>query len=139
MVAREVLHIELMRVIDRVPPEKLGRLERLLTEGNGGTMFGCLNFAPIGEEMARDAVTAAIEEMEHDREIIRHREGLHKAIEVAQMEVKRAISEIKRLDDLCDAEYEGGSSDLEAFLGDASRALRAAQALKPTGKDGEPK
>lgn len=137
MVAREALHIELMRVIDRVPAENLGILEKLLTEGKGGTMFACLNFEPISEEAARDAVTAAIEEAEHYERITQHRKILHECIEDAQKRIAMAGRELRTLGELYDVEYEGGSADLEAFLADAGRALRAAQALKPTDKDGE--
>lgn len=136
MAAREALKNELLRVLDRVEPEKWGLLEKLIAEGKAGTMYGCLNFGGIGEDAAREVMTAAIEEIEHDRQIVRHRKELHKFIEQAQAQVQRAFQEIKNLDELYDVEYEGGSSDLEKFLEDAARALRAAQALKPTDKDG---
>lgn len=136
MARNEALQIALVSVLGNVPAEKLGILEKLLTEGKGGTMFGCLNFAPVSKEDARDVMTAAIEEVEHDRRIVLHRRDLHGLIAQAQTQIQRAINQAKILGDLGDVEYMDGNADLEAFLADAARSLRAAQALKPTDKDG---
>lgn len=134
--AHEMVRSELAAILDRLDDGKWGRLEQALAKGEAGTMYGCLNLAPLGEEAARELMDAASDEMRYNRNIVRQRRELHDLIQNGLSSIHLAEQMIRRLDGLGDVEYENGSADLEAFLADAARALRAAQALKPTGKDG---
>lgn len=113
------------------------RLEKLLTEGKGGTMFGFLNLAPMMPEKAERLMEQAEAEFTQGKLIVRHRRWLHSRIEDALDEIRRAKNEISELDQWGDVEYEGGHADLTSFLDEAARQLRAAQAIKPSDKDGE--
>jgi len=127
----------LASILDRLDSAQWSRLETLLAEGKAGTMYGCLNLVPLGAEGARELMDAASDEVAHWRSIKRERQALHEQIAGAQRYIQVALAQIKNLDKLGDVEYMDGHADLEAFLGDAGRLLRAAQKIKPTDKDGE--
>lgn len=133
----ENLKWELFRILTNYPNVDEEKLERLLAKGEAGTMFATLNFAPLGDDAARDAMQAALDELALSSNIQRTRRTLHECIADALKRIQMAEREIKRLDEMGDVEYEGGSADLEAFLASAARDLRAAQALKPTDAKGE--
>lgn len=133
----EELKFELAGILERLDSSKWQRLEELLAEGKAGTMYGLLNLAPLGKEGVRELMDAASDLMHHDRNIRQHRLELHDLIQNALSGIHLAERKIKVLDELGDVEYEGGSADLEAFLADAARCLRAAQALKPTDREGK--
>lgn len=137
MAVNESLKWDLYKILDRYPETDVERLERLLAEGNAGIMFGILNLAPLGEEDARNAVQAAIDEISHSRHITGQRKNLHESIQNALNWINTAEVKIKTLDELGDVEYEGGSADLEKFLDDAGRMLRAALAVMPTDRNGD--
>lgn len=79
---------------------------------------------------------AAQEELETRRLITRQRKELHQQIELAESNIVNAFMALKNLSEL-DPEYLDGDVDVEHFLNKASRSLRAAKALKPTGRNGE--
>lgn len=113
------------------------RLEDLLVAGKGGTMFGFLNLPPMTREAAQSLIEQAGSDFNQDWAIVRHRKGLHDRIQGAMNEIRLAKNEISELSNWGDAEYEGGHADLTSFLDEAARQLRAAQAIKPSDKDGE--
>jgi hypothetical protein len=131
-----MIQSQLAEILGRLDSKDWERLENLLAEGKAGTMYGCLNLAPLGEEGARELMDAASDEMHHSKNIVTHRQWLHSRIEDALGEIRRAEREIKTLDELGDVEYEGGSADLEKLLELTALNLRSALALKPTDKDG---
>lgn len=133
---RELLTVQLAGLLGRLDSREWPRLERLLAKGEGGTMYGILNVPPMTPVEAQELMTAAIAEMEHDQNITAHRKKLHEYIGNAQTLVVMALGSIEALGELGDPEYMGGVADLEAFLHDAGRALRTAQKIKPTDKDG---
>lgn len=90
----------------------------------------------VSKDEAAAIMTAAEEEWEHGERIVLHRKRLHESIADAGSRILWALKEIETLSGLGDAEYMDGSADLEAFLNDAARALRAAQKIKPTDKNG---
>lgn len=90
----------------------------------------------LTKDEASAVMVAAEEEWEHGERIMTHRKRLHESIADAGSRIVWALKEIETLSELGDAEYMDGSADLEAFLNDAARALRAAQKIKPTDKDG---
>jgi hypothetical protein len=133
----ENLKWELFRILTNYPNVDGEKLERLLAKGEAGTMFATLNIAPLGDDAARDAMQAALDELALSSNIQRTRQNLHQCIADALKRIQMAERDIKKLDEMGDAEYENGSADLEAFLADAARSLRAAQVLKPTNGQGE--
>lgn len=132
----ELLVSQLAGILGKLDSREWPRLERLLVEGKGGTMYGFLNLFPMSPEEAQELMTVAIREMEHDENVTAHRKKLHECIDDAQRRIQWALKEIGILGELGDVEYDGGHADLEAFLADAARALRAAQKIKPTDRDG---
>lgn len=136
MVHSEVMTAKLAEILERLDPKEWPRLEALLVKGETGTMYGFLNMTPMTEGEARELIDAASDEMHHHQNITNHRKKLHEFIDGAQVHIQRAVREIGILDELGDVEYEGGSPDLDAFLNDAARLLRAGQKVKPTDKDG---
>lgn len=134
-VSQETVY-KLADILERLPSSKWDHMEKLLAEGRAGTMYGCLNMKPLGEDEARDLMLAASEEAQRNKAITKHRQWLHNRIEDAIGEIRRAEQEIKILGELGDVEYEGGSADLEKLLELAALHLRSALAVKPTGKDG---
>jgi hypothetical protein len=127
---------QLAVILERLDSKNWERLDKLLAEGKAGTMYGCLNLAPLGEEGAQKLMDAASDEMHHSKNIVTHRQWLHRRIEDALSEIQRAEREIRTLGELGDVEYEGGSADAEKLLDLATLNLRAALAVKPTDKDG---
>lgn len=90
----------------------------------------------VSKDEAAAIMTEAEEEWEHGERIILHRRRLHESIADAGNRITWALKEIEALSEMGDAEYMDGHADLEAFLNDAARALRAAQKIKPTDKNG---
>lgn len=90
----------------------------------------------LTKDEARAVMVEALEEWEHGERIISHRRNLHESIVDAGNRIAWAFKELTTLAELGDVEYDGGHADLEAFLNDAARALRAAQKIKPTDKNG---
>ncbi len=133
----DALMVELTKIMEHLDPDQWGHLEKLLAEGKGGTMYGALNLPPLGDESAQEIMEAAASEVRHWWTIQNHRKNLHESIADALKRIGMAQREIKQLGELGDVEYDGGSADLEAFLADAARLLRAGQALKPTDAKGE--
>jgi hypothetical protein len=117
--------------------EDQDKLEKLLTEGRAGTMFGVLNLVSMDPEKARSVMDQARGEFEHIEATVKGRKDLDRNIEEAMSAVLLAQYCLKQLSRLGDVEYEGGHADTERHLEDAGRALRAAQAVKPSDKNGE--
>ncbi|MGA5183042.1 hypothetical protein [Streptomyces pseudogriseolus] len=98
----------------------------------------------LEEQYGRERATALLEEaerdLEHDEAITTQRVELHEKLTDALDHVYAAARALTELQSphLYDVEYAetGDAEDLEAFLGDARRALRAARALLPTDADG---
>lgn len=84
-----------------------------------------------------DMVLLAVqEELESRNLVTRQRKELHQQIELAEKAVLDALTALRNLSEL-DVEYLDGHDDTEHFLKKASRTLRAAKAIKPTGRDGQ--
>jgi hypothetical protein len=89
-----------------------------------------------GDALA-SVMTEAEEEWQYGQNIILQRKALHTQIDEAHSQVRMALAQLRNLDELGDVEYMGGCADVEHYLHEAGRALRSAQALKPSNKDGE--
>lgn len=81
-------------------------------------------------------VLAAQEDLEGRNLVTHQRKELHQQIELAEQAVSRALIALGNLSEL-DVEYLDGHDDTEHFLKKASRTLRAAKGVKPTGRDGQ--
>lgn len=113
------------------------KLEKLLVEGKAGTVFGVLNLPPMTEDQAFKMMSEASAEFELNAAIVKARKALHRNIEDAMTSIRRAEGAVRELSSLGDVEFEGGHADTEQHLSDAGRALRAAQAVKPSDSAGE--
>lgn len=111
-------------------------LENRLALGTLNELDSELRLLQLNKEEVRSVISAAKALHEHILNITAKRIELHQCIEWAEGEALRALRLMKDLDELGDVEYEGGRADVEHFLKDAARSLRAAQALKPTDKNG---
>lgn len=96
-----------------------------------------LRLAKLDGDALASVMTEAEEEWQHGQSILTGRKELHVCIQEALHAVQMVKRQLKNLDELGDVEYMGGNADVEHFLEEAARALRAAQALKPTDEKGE--
>ena len=130
------LSLAVCNVMEEIGEKRFIELEKALADGTAGNFSKDLDLPAMGPERALEVFEAARLEYEHDMHIINGRKLLHKHIENAQNEISLAQGVIRELDRIGDAEYENGSRDLEKFLEDAARMLRAANAVKATDKNG---
>lgn len=112
-------------------------LENRLTLGTLHELDSELRLLQLTKEEAQSVIDAAGGLYEHEQNITVRRKELHQSVHEAEAQTLRALRLMKNLDELGDVEYEGGVGDVEHFLQEASRSLRAAQALKPTDKHGK--
>ncbi|MEU9755709.1 hypothetical protein AB0D90_21660 [Streptomyces althioticus] len=94
-----------------------------------------------GRERAEALLDEAERDLEHDETILTRRVELHKKLTAALADVHAATRALTELQSshLYDVEYADTivADDVEAFLNESRRALRAALALLPTDADGE--
>ena len=111
-----------------------------LKVGGKGHAFGPeIDFGnpPEIPELARGLFLEASQIAETDRFLRQAARSLHGNINEALMHVKKAQRNIQELKDLGGVELLEGNGDVEQFLKDAARALRATQALKHTDETGD--
>lgn len=90
-------------------------------------------------ELARDIFQEAVEIAETNRLMRQAARSLHGNINEALSRIRSAERNIQELRDLGDIEVLEGDGDVEQFLKDAARMLRAAQEMKHTDETGEMK
>lgn len=90
-------------------------------------------------EIAHDVFEEAVQIAEENRASRRVGASLHTNIGRTLERIRMAERDIQTLKDLGDIEFLEGNGDVEAFLRDAARALRAARGLKHTDETGEMK
>lgn len=95
-----------------------------------------LNLMRLNKSEAEMVLLAVQEELEFRRLVTRQRKELHQQIELAERAIVNALTALGNLSEL-DVEYLDGHDDTEHFLKKASRTLRAAKGVKPTGRDGQ--
>lgn len=135
--SRTLLIDRLATLLERVGEDRWAELEERLTAGTLGVVDPELrDLTPLDGAESVEVFESARAEAERQRYITRQRQNLHRQIEAAQGEIRRALDTMRTLDDLGDVEYEGGDADTEHHLNEALRSLRAAQAVKPSDADG---
>ena len=125
----------LMERIDRNQWET--EIEARLRNGTIRELDPELRLGRIDGDALASVMTEAEEEWQHGQNILIGRKELHVCIQEALHAVQVVRRQLKNLDEMGDVEYMGGNVDVEHFLEEAARALRAAQALKPTDAKGE--
>jgi hypothetical protein len=132
-----------------IPTDLAGMVEYLRTSQQHPEEIAEQLAVQLGEKIgdrprAYDLVTCAQVTLETEQDIIRRRAVLTEAMSAALAAVDRASYSLRELrgDKVYDVEYaEGGRAvnDLEVFLVDAGRCLRAAAAINPCPTEpGEP-
>lgn len=120
-----------------------GEVREAIRKGGTGYAFGPdLDFgeAPEGGEAEVQYIyDEAVEIAERNRLLRQAARSLHGNIGEALAHIKKAQRNIGELRDLGESEYVDTRTDVEKFLEDAGRALRAAQEMKGTDETGEMK
>lgn len=113
----------------------------LETGGTGHAFAPDVDFGqpPEVPELARDLYQEAVEIAETNRLMRQAGRSLHGNINEALSHIAKALRNRDELRDLGDIEILDGNGDVEQFLKDAARLLRAAQEMKHTDETGEMK
>lgn len=109
--------------------------------GSGHAVAPDVDFGPPPEipELAHSLYEEAVQIAETSRLMRQAARSLHGNLDEALRRIRAAERNIQELKDLGDIEFLEGDGDIEAFLKDATRMLRAAQGLKHTDAMGEVK
>lgn len=136
--ASEEVADRLADLMEKVGSDRWGELEQRLVAGTLRELDPDLNLSKMDKDTAVEVFETARSYYETGQAVIRTRKELHRHLDDAQRSIALARKAMKDLWEVWgDAEYEGGDRDVEKFLDESLRNLRAAQALKPTGKDGD--
>lgn len=113
--------------------------EALAKGGSGHSFAPGLDFGnpPEIPEIAYDLFQEAVENLEQNRMHRRVAATLHSNIDEALKRIRQAQRNIQEMKDLGDIEFLEGDGEVDRFLKDATRMLKAAQALKHTDETGE--
>lgn len=129
---------QLAGLMEQVGSDRWAELENRLVAGTIHELDPKLTLPGVDKDTAVEVFEDARTIYEQNQGITRLRKELHQRLEDAQRQIILAGKAIRDLWSVWgDVEYEGGDADVERFLNEAARNLRAAQALKPTNKDGE--
>lgn len=113
--------------------------EALAAGGSGHAFAPDLDFGnpPEIPEIAHDLFQEAVESLAENRAHQYLAATLHENISFALYRVKAARNIILKMKTIGDIEFIEGDGDVDEFLKDAARMLRAAQGLKCTDETGE--
>jgi hypothetical protein len=130
-------------VLGSMDSSRWPQVREAIEKGGKGHHFAPeLDFGPPPEGGASEAeyiYSEATEIADRNRLLRQAARSLHGNIGEALTHIRKAQRNVSELRDLGEAEFMDGDSDVEQFLKDAARLLRAAQELKGTDETGEMK
>ena len=130
-------------ILGSLDTARWGEVREAIRKGGTGYAFGPdLDFgeAPEGGDSEAEYIFNEATEIAGTNRLMRQAaRSLHGNLDEALRRIKSAQRNIQELCDLGDIEFLEGNGDVEQFLKDAARALRAAQEMKPTDETGEMK
>lgn len=133
---------DIVTVLNSVDETRWPEVREALAAGGSGHAFAPdLDFGnpPEIPEIAYDFFQEAIEQLEQDRAHQKIAADLHASIEAALTHIRRAKQDIQEMSNMGDIEFLEGDGEVGRFLEDATRMLKAAQAMKHTDETGEMK
>lgn len=130
-------------VLSSLDTARWPEVREAIRKGGTGYAFGPeLDFgeAPEGGDGEAEYIFNEATEIAGTNRLMRQAaRSLHGNLEEALRRIKAAQRNVQELRDLGDIEFLEGNDDVDQFLKDATRALRAANALKHTDETGEMK
>lgn len=130
-------------VLGSLDTARWGEVREAIRKGGTGHAFGPeLNFGepPEGGDSEAEYIFNEASEIAGTNRLMRQvGRSLHGNLDEALRRVAAAQRNIQELRDLGDIEFLEGNGDVELFLKDAARMLRAAREMKHTDETGETK
>lgn len=130
-------------VLGSLDTARWGEVREAIRKGGTGYAFGPeLDFgdAPEGGNCEAEYIFDEASQIAETNRMLRQAaRSLHGNLNEALDRIRKAERSIQDLKDLGDVEFLEGNGDVEQFLKDAARLLRAAQEMKHTDEAGEMK
>lgn len=128
-------------VLESLDSARWPEVREAIRKGGTGYAFGPeLDFgdAPEGGDSEAEYIFNEATEIAGTNRLMRQvARSLHGNLDEALRRIKAAQRNVQELRDLGDVEFLEGNGDVEQFLKDAARMLRAAQEMKHTDETGE--
>lgn len=128
-------------VLESLDSARWPEVREAIRKGGTGYAFGPeLDFgdAPEGGDSEAEYIFNEATEIAGTNRLMRQvARSLHGNLDEALRRIKAAQRNVQELRDLGDVEFLEGNGDVELFLKDAARMLRAAQEMKHTDETGE--
>lgn len=128
-------------VLESLDSARWPEVREAIRKGGTGYAFGPeLDFgdAPEGGDSEAEYIFNEATEIAGTNRLMRQvARSLHGNLDEALRRIKAAQRNVQELRDLGDIEFLEGNGDVELFLKDAARMLRAAQEMKHTDETGE--